>query len=189
MSSKDLSVFRSLNEGKTAWSERADVIKKSFPSTALLDWYEVFRQDPTILGNILNDVIKLSQERSGKPGKRPSPDEKEAVSKFRRIQDDDYSNETFAQSFKALAANSSVRAVAVKVGVDKSLVHRLLNGQAIPSMDVIEKVAKAYGKHPSYFVEYRVAYIMAIMSHSLSYAPESSVVLYKRVAGRSEKAL
>ena len=50
----DFSVF----EGKMPWKERYQLIVSVFPSVETLDWNEVFRADPAILGRIVNDIIR-----------------------------------------------------------------------------------------------------------------------------------
>lgn len=180
--------FEELNKVKTNWADRAKVIKAVYPSTAELDWYEVFYQDPMILGKIINDIIKLDQSRSGKPGKRPSLDEHGAADRLRKLRDEDHTVLPFPEALKMLAADKSVRGLAAKTGLDKSYVHRLLKGDADPSLEIIEKIAKAFNKRPSYFVEYRVGYILAMLDHKLMSSPETSIVFYNKLAGRNERS-
>lgn len=173
---------------RVPWIERSELIKDKFPSTARLDWYEVFRQDPAILGKIVNDIIKLDQARSGKPGKRPSLEEADAQDKLRKLQDEDYSEYEFQQAFKALVGKRSIRMLARKLDLEKSYVHRLLQGKIDPPVAVLEQIARAFNKHPSYFLEYRINYVLAMLNHQLVRAPESSIVFYNRLAGRNERA-
>lgn len=182
-----MSVFDEMNQVKTSWAERSKVIKTMYPSTAKLDWYEVFYQDPTILGKMVNDIIKLDQVRTGKPGKRPSLDEQGATERLRKLRDEDHTTRPLSEALKVLAGDRSIRSIATKIGLDKSYVHRLLKGDAEPSLEVIEKVAKAFNKHPSYFVEYRIGYIMAMLDYKLNQVPEMSVVFYNKLAGRNER--
>lgn len=182
-----MDAFDEMNAVKTAWGDRSKVIKDLYPSTALLDWYEVFYQDPVILGRIVNDIIKLDQSRSGKPGKRPSLDEEGASDRLRKLRDDDHTTLPFVDAFRLLMADRSVRAMAAKVDIDKSFVHRLMKGDADPTLEIMEKISKAFNKHPSYFVEYRIGYVLAMIDHKLMQSPETSVVLYNKLIGRNEK--
>lgn len=169
------------------WVERSELIKKRFPSTARLDWYEVFRQDPAILGKIVNDIIKLDQARSGKPGKRPSLEENDAQDKLRKLQDEDYSDMEFVPTLKLLAGTRSIRALSRKISLEKSYVHKLLTSKIEPPVQVIEQIAEAFGKHPSFFLEYRIYYVLAMLNHKLTQSPESSIIFYNRLAGRNER--
>lgn len=172
---------------RVPWVERSELIKGKFPSTARLDWYEVFRQDPAILGKIINDIMKLDQARSGKPGKRPSLEEADAQDKLRKLQGEDYSELEFQYSFKNLSGKRSIRMLARKLSLEKSYVHRLLQGKIEPTAETMEQIAKAFNKHPSYFLEYRIYYVLAMLSHKLVQSPESSIVFYNRLAGRNER--
>lgn len=173
---------------RAPWSERAKGIKEKYPESVSLDWYKVFSEDPAILGSIVNDIMKLDQSRSGKPGKRPSLTEASTAAKLKKIQEGDFSNYVFLQAFRELCGTRSVRAVATKTGLDKSYVHRLLNGVAKPSPGTIKIIATSFGKHPSYFLEHRINYILGILEMKMVSSPESSIIVYNRISGSVEKA-
>jgi plasmid maintenance system antidote protein VapI len=173
---------------RTPWSEKSRLIREQYPDSVNLDWYEVFTQDPAVMGNLINDIMKLDQARSGKPGKRPSLEEGNTSAKLKRMQDLDYSEKMFTESFKDLVGERSVRAVASKTGLDKSYIHRLLNGTAVPTPETMKMIAESFDKHASFFIEYRVSYILGMLEKKLHDSPESSIVFYKKILGRSEKA-
>jgi DNA-binding phage protein len=173
---------------RTPWSERAKTIKDKYPDSVTLDWHAVFSDDPAILGSIVNDIMKLDQSRSGKPGKRPSLTESSTAEKLKKIQEGDFSNDGFLSAFRELCGSRSVRAVASKTGLDKSYVHRLMNGAARPSLETISVIAKSFDKHPSYFLEHRVGYILGVLEMKMTSYPESSIIVYNRISGSAEKA-
>lgn len=183
----ELDVFREANKHKIPWGERSKLIQKHFPRTAELDWFEVFYEDPAVLGRIINDIIKLDGERTGKPGKRPTLDLDIAEEKLRQLCGEDYTSLEFKDAFRVLCGKLSIRGVANKTGLDKSYVHRLLSGNAVPTVEAIEAIAKAFKKHPSYFVEYRIGYIVAVIANKLEQIPETSIHFYKKLAGRNER--
>ena len=168
------------------WNERAAVIKKEYPMSASLDWNAVFTDDPAILGLLINDILKLDQSRIGKPGKRPSLTESSTADKLRKIQDVDYTDKPFVESFKALCGDRSIRAVASKTNLDKSYVHRLSTGSAVPNLETLKAIAESFGKHPSYFLEYRITYVLDDLKGRLEKAPESSIVFYKKILGKEK---
>lgn len=178
-----LEPFKEINEKKVPWDQRIELIKKQFPSVAALDWRKVFGEDPALMGRIINDIIKVDAAQPGKPGKRPAVDPETAQQRLRQMCGEDYTALPFKDSFKALAANRSIRGIAHKTKLDRNYVHRLLNGQAIPTGDVMAQVARAFGKDPSYFAEYRVAYIFAVLFHKLEQTPEASVAFYRKMRG------
>lgn len=169
---------------RTPWPEKAALIKEAYPLSENLNWHSVFTEDPAILGIIINDILKLDQSRAGKPGKRPSLTEDSTADKLRKIQNVDYAEEPFLKSFRNLCGARSVRAVAAKVSMDKSYVHRLMSGTAVPTHEGLKDIAVGFGKEPSYFLEYRIQTILDILGKKLSDSPESSVVFYKKITGR-----
>lgn len=178
-----LEPFKEVNEKKVPWDERFGLIKKQFPSVAALDWYKVFGEDSALMGRIINDIIKVDAAQPGKPGKRPAVDPETAQQRLRQMVGDDYTALPFQDAFKALSHDRSIRGIANKTKLDRNYVHRLLNGTATPSAEVMEQVAYAFGKDPSYFAEYRVAYLFAVLFYKLEQTPEASVAFYRKVRG------
>lgn len=177
----DLSAFREVNKEKITWGQRIGLIQKQFPSVVKTDWYKIFDSDPVILGRLINDILKVDQAVPGRPGKRPAIEAEAAETRLRQLVGDDYSILPFAEAFRALAANRSIRALAFKTGIDRNLVHRLLQGEATPTTEIMQIVAKAFNKEPGYFYEYRIAYIFGVMFYKLESIPESTVPFYRRL--------
>lgn len=181
----DFSSFK----GKMPWNERAQIIKGMFPSTVNLDWYRVFVQDPTITGRVISDIIKLQQAGTGKPGKRPALGRPDAENFYRQFENDDYSLLEFKDAFKVLMGDRSIRHMARKCEISNSMVQRILSGDQVASVDIMTKVAKAFKKKPSYFLDYRILYIIGMLSEQLTNAPEASIVQYNKLMGINEKAV
>lgn len=173
-------------QDKMSWHKRADLIRDRFPKSAKMDWAQVFGEDPTVMGHILNDVFKADLAEPGRPGKRPSIDPSVAAEKFRRLGGDDYTILPFNEALRALRGNKSIRHFARNTGLPKSTLFKILSNEKKADIATIELVAENLGKKPSYFVEYRIGYIVAMISHYLEWAPESSIVQYKKVQGRYE---
>lgn len=175
-----------MGQKRTPWNERAASIKDQYPLSTTLDWYSVFSEDPAILGIIINDILKLDQSRSGKPGKRPSLTEESTADKLKKMHGLDYAESAFVDAFKTLCGDKSVRAIAAKVNLDKSYVHRLMSGAAVPSNETLKAIAIGFDKDPSYFLEYRINSILGILEYKLKEYPESSVVFYNKISGRKD---
>lgn len=177
----DLGIF----DRDMAWDERHELIKKTFPSVVALDWNKVFLQDPGLLGRILNDILKADQAVPGRPGKRPALDRDEARKRWREIIGDDSVDFTmlpFHKAFQNLAGDKySIRHLANKCKLDKSMIHNLLRGEKAPTPEIMEKVAWGFKLSPSYFLEYRVAYVLGVLFYKLTSQPESTVVFYNKV--------
>ncbi len=174
----DLTVF----DDKMPWKQRVEVIHRQFPSVDQLDWNSVFKTDPAILGRIVNDIIKQEQARPGTPGKRPSLDPQVASQRIQELAGEDYSLLGFHDAFNNLKGTRSIRHVADKVGLDKSLVLKLLHGKINPTMEHMETIASGFKKQPGYFHEYRVAYVLSMMFALMNDGPESAIVQYRKLS-------
>lgn len=184
MPEDQLEPFEELNarESKVPWADRYELIKKQFPSVENLDWSKVFRSDPTIMGSILNDIIKVEVAPPGRPGKRPALEKKQAREILSQYQGEDYTLLPFAKALNRLKNTLSVRQLARKISMSPSYCYNLMSGYKDPSIEDMTLVAGAFDKHPSYFYEYRVAFVSAVMAERINYAPESSIIYYERTA-------
>lgn len=182
-----LDEFAQLNEDKAPWKNRVVKIRKNFPEVSNIDWGRVFREDPAILGKLINDIIKLDQVRTGKPGKRPSLAVKEASQKLRELRGEDYSVYPFAETLRVLASGLTAQQTATLLLISKSKLRDVYIGRSNLDLSLIERAAAAFDKHPSFFTEYRVSYLLAILDKKLMGYPESSIIYYEKVAGRNVK--
>lgn len=176
-------------EGKMPWDERARRIRQMYPSTARLDWEAAFRVDPLVMSRIIQDMYKHEAEPTGRPGKRPAASPEDAAQYLKRYQNEDYTILNFKEAFKVLKGDRSFRAMGHKCGLAHAMVQRLLDGRTQPTAEIMEQVAKAFKKHPSYFLEYRIAYIVAVLSYRMEAIPESSIVPYMKLKGDYDKEL
>lgn len=185
-----LEIFDELNarDRKVPWRERYEVIQRQFPSVASLDWERVFKTDPTIMGNILNDIIKVEVAPKGRPGKRPALDKEQAREVLSRYRSEDYTLLPFSKAVNRLKDTASVRQFARKVSMSPTYAYKLMMGYKEPSIEDMQLVARAYGKEPSYFYEYRVAFVATLMAERMDYAPESSIIYYERAVQARREA-
>lgn len=167
---------------KVDWKSKLAEISAQYPEMNS-NWTDTAVAGGDAFIDIIGDVIKAGGKRSG-PGKRPALSRQHAEEELQRLIGQDYSYQEFHLAFKALTKGASIRGVANKVGLDKTLVHRLLRDQAVPSMEVMEQIAAGYRKHPSYFLEYRIAFCLSAIEQYLFSAPETSVVWFSKIRGR-----
>lgn len=173
---------------KRAWQDRYDEIVKIFPSVENIDWGSAFRKDTGLFTAVVADLIK-SEGRGSLPGKRPSLSKEAASIQLSRIAQSDYSNSDFHTTFKALVGNRSMRSVASKTGLGKSYVYQLLNEERSPSFSAMEKIAKGFGKDPSFFLEYRIAFILYNIDQFLVDAPEITTNWYMKIKRGSNNVM
>lgn len=181
----ELDIFNTLNQSpkKISWHDRSEEIKSNFFSIENLDWKKVFTEDPEILGSIINDMLKMRVPGKGRPGKRPALDNKDSKDLFSNLIGTDYSEQIFSLTFNKLKSKSrlSIRSLGDELGMDKMLVHRLLSGKQNPSLNQMERVASYFNKDPSYFLEWRIAYIITFIHAALHDYTESSIVVFKKL--------
>lgn len=161
---------------KAAWQANFERIKEVYPDVNF-DWNKSLGFESDVFVDLLSDVIKAEGKRS-KPGKRPSLSRQVAESELARLSGEDYSEYEFQKAFQILTRGKSVRGIAHKVGIDKSQVHRLLTGAAKPSFEAMEKIAAAYKKHPSFFVEYRTYIVLMLIEQFMKGSPETATAWY-----------
>lgn len=180
----DLTVFEGLP--KMSWGERKQLISEQFPSVDQLDWVEAFN-DVELFGRLLRDILKFDQSEPGRSGPRPVLDRKVAEKRLRQFMRIDHSELPFKDSLAALAGNRSIRHLATNTGIHRNTIQRLLAGTKEPTIPLMEQIAKGMGKEPSYFLEYRIAYILAAMESRMMSSPEIVGDLYNRLRPRNKQ--
>lgn len=165
---------RGKKPGKIMSQERVALIQKHFPQSTRMNW-RIALQDPDIMGRFLKDLAK--------PVSGESMDQ--TLERLRRLTGNDYSYEPFSIAFRSLAGSRSVRHLATKLGLNPQMVWRLKTGKMEPDLALIERIAKGFGKEPSYFAEWRVAYVLCAFGDQLERSPEMSVDLYKKLRRRN----
>lgn len=174
---------------KAAWLERAKDIQDRYPEVYDLDWTAALTKDDGLFARVLRDMLKLEQAVPGRSGPRPSLDQREVRDRLERLFGRDFTFDPFPEAFKQLAGKDSVRHVAHKTGLNRNLVHRLMTGEIEPSGWHMNQVAEAYGKHPSFFMEWRILYIIKALVGRLEWSPEASVSAYLELDDQRRKAV
>lgn len=168
---------------KMPWPERMALINEQFPSTVKLEWQRAFN-DIELFGRVLRDILKVDQTVPGRSGPRPVLNQHEAMARLRQFMRVDYSELEFRDSFRVLSTGKSIRGIAAMTGLDRNMVHKLLSGSRQPDLYAMEAVARAFKKDPSYFTEYRMAYVLGALRDRMEHSPEITIDLYKRLQKR-----
>lgn len=168
-------------EGKKNPKERQRLITEQFPSVRDLDWGKAFDNDIDLFGRIIRDILKVEQPQSGRPGPRLALDYDDGIKRLNQIMGEDYTTEPFVLAFERLVGNRSIRQLASKTGLDRNTVFRLLKGKRYPDPYLMETIAKAFSKHPSYFLEYRLHFISGALEGKMKTAPESTINIYRKI--------
>lgn len=167
---------------KVPWGERYALICSHFPSAERLDWRQAFK-DIDVWGRVIYDMLWQDQkEEWDGVGIRPGFDMPRGREKLRQWMGNDYSFVPFTQAFCTLAGNRSYRHLASKLNISAHYVWKLKNGTSQPDLYMMERIAVAFKKEPSYFLEYRIAYILGAIGDQMDLAPEISVDLYRQIS-------
>jgi transcriptional regulator with XRE-family HTH domain len=92
-----------------------------------------------------------------------------------------FSEEPFGATVERLMAETGVtyRALATQTGLSAGYLNHLVHGnRPVPSNDVVEKLAEAFGVEPEHFREYR----LRVITDRLETMPGLIDRLYKRLA-------
>lgn len=163
------------------WDQTLSDLYDRIPDMNKFTWEAIARNDPASIGALIGDVIKVSVSQKGRPGKRSFPSLARATTDYNRLKKQDYSEIPFTQVLQSYLKTKSIRAVASLAHVDKGVIHRLAQGKTKPTIEHIEAIAQAMDKHPSFFIEWRAAYVACVLYASLSEIHESSVVFYNKI--------
>lgn len=197
----DLTVFEQVAhpDGKrSSWAERLPLIHERFPETRQPPWADTLDDDFT-LERVIRDLLKQDQQEPGRNGKLPNLDLDKGQQSWRELTGQDFTGLPFHEAFRLLAKHRdgsvhSLTLIARKTGISRSKVHRLLEYRAAvdaahpdpeePDLDVMRRVAEAYGKKPGYFREYRAQIIAQHLVGVLAANPEFSANVFRKVIGR-----
>lgn len=171
---------------KMPWSERVGMIEEFWPSVKRLDWDKAFRQDPGLMGRIINDIIKMEAAIPGRPGKRPNVSREETEKHLKRLTGEDYTLRSFHEAVGELREDRSIRHLARRFGMTRDHTWRLVSGKRVPTVDDMEIVARVFEKDPSYFLEYRLSYIIGFLYDKLERNPDITVLHHRRIRNASK---
>jgi len=164
------------------WTAIVSKVLLNNPQTRDVDWTNIFVDDPQILGDLINDVIKVGISRPGRPGKRSASSGIAIMDDLKRLSNEDHSHLGFPEALREAMRTRSLRQTALLSGLDKMVVTRLLRGVGEPpTMSHMEALAEGLRKSPGYFKEYRAAYVASAIYEALMSAGEQSVIFYDRV--------
>lgn len=186
-----LEPFRAMNARAAAtgkaipWEERLAMIRRQWPSNRPdFNWAHAL-MDVDLLARIFRDILKLDSRPPGRIGPRPPLTEEEGMASWRRLTGQDYSTLPFPATFHALihvgGRRISISHVARKTGLPRSRCHRLLHADIEPTAEDMRAVAAGFGKHPSYFSEYRAAFVTAQIAERLAHTPDVSIRMYQQM--------
>ncbi len=177
----DLEVFAAVPKGSGHWADRLSLISELFPNVDNLDWLKAFRDDDDLFGAIVRDMMRLGAERKHTWGPRDMPEEDAARALWTQWKGEDHSVLSFGDTFAAMSDGFSQRQLARKTGLSRGMIRRLQDGTLEPDRWILESVAAGFKKQPSFFLEYRLLYVVNAMVGRMRLWPESSISVYRKL--------
>lgn len=160
----------------SSWVEKGKIINEAYPDINTLDWRAALSSDRDLFANIVREVIRKSDGRN----KPPPLGRRNNGSKFAQIAGEDYTLLPFSKAFGVIANGVEKSDICDRTGIKPSRVYGLLSG-GVPTVSEIKSVAAAFGRSPSYFVEYRVMCIAGAVAEYLESDVDSTVVLFEKL--------
>jgi transcriptional regulator with XRE-family HTH domain len=144
-------------------------------------WIAAFDEKPEMLEALLSDLIKQAYAKPGRIGQRPMPREEEVD--LEALLYGDYAEEPLEIALPKLIKISE-RAFCMKIQMNRRTYQRMFMPEGSqrkyhPDIEVLRRIAKAVGKPPSYFVEYRQMAAQAAFVRLINDRPAIATRLYK----------
>lgn len=155
--------------------ERISELKSKNPSLANIDWGRILREEPEVFNGLANGVSRIDRNRKSKL------DNRTGTRRLHNFIQDDFSEKEFREAFKIICDKDTIRKTAEKIDISPAHVYNLKEGKAQPTLELMEVIAKAYGRKPEYFVEYRIINILASVDKFLLKNPETATVWFNKI--------
>lgn len=144
-------------------------------------WVAAFTHRPEALEGILSDLIKQAYAKPGRIGQRPMPKEEEV--NLEALLQGEYTDEPLTSVLPKLVKISE-RAFCVKLRISRRMYQRIFLKENDPEkyhpdMELLERMAVAIGKPPSYFLEYRLIAAQAAFLQLITDRPVVATRLYR----------
>lgn len=159
-----------------------------FPSVKLgvEDWVQFFTRRPDVITAILGDIfreVKAQEQRengSAPTGRRPKA-VNGSLAELESMITPRYADVPFAESLPELIGDRSLRAFAARVPMNHHTLTRMMRGELKLEMWRLELIAAAGRVQPSYFLEWRVAYVQECIEIAMFKAPHLATRVTKAI--------
>lgn len=146
---------------------------------AAMTW--AFTERPEAMEDMLSDMIKQAHAKPGRIGQRPMPKEEEV--NLDALLHGDFSEEPLHIILPKLVKTSQ-RAICVKLYMNRRLYQLMLlppedPRKYWPDMHMLQRIADAVGKPPSYFIEWRQMAATAAFVSMINKRPGIATHLYR----------
>jgi len=139
-------------------------------------WAAVFSVRPEVMHRVLRELIKQVYAKPGRTGQRPMPREEEVDfwGLLHGEQTDLLMHEVLPKICKL-----SERQMVSRIAMSRSQYQRLVKGEYEPTVFEIREIAKALGRPPTFFVEYRKIMAISAFVNMINERPGIAGALYR----------
>lgn len=140
-------------------------------------WQATFDGRPDAMHAILADIIKIAYADPGQVGQRPMPEERNVDTSW--LLQGATNSLPIAEILPKLVKVSD-RKFCQEIDMSRRMYQRMLAGEYDPDISQLRRIAKAVGRPPSFFVEYRRKMLATALASLLHNHPNIADGLYER---------
>lgn len=139
-------------------------------------WVAVFSENPEVMHRVLRELIKQVYAKPGRTGQRPMPREEE-VDFWGLLHGEQ--TELPIQDILPKINKHSERQLCTKIAMSRAQYQRMMKGEYSPTVFELREIAKAVGKPPTFFLEYRKIMAVSAFINLINERPGIASSIYR----------
>lgn len=161
-------------------------LEKRYPSLSFLagptgrssrrSWVATFIERPDAMHSLLADYIKQAHATPGRIGQRPMPKEEQVD--FNGLIYGEANDLPLVEVLPKVVTQSE-RQICLAIPMSRGQYQRMLKGEYDPDVNELRMIARAIGKPPTFFVEYRKAMAIAAFINLIDERPGIATSIYR----------
>ncbi|RTK94019.1 XRE family transcriptional regulator [Candidatus Saccharibacteria bacterium] len=144
------------------WDKKLKYIRGKYPDVNSIDWASIIAGEPGILRAIAGNVAGSNYNK------------KHGISDATQLLGTEFSELNFVDALNILWGDRSISDMVAKTNISHNKIYNMKRGLREPTFKDMEAIAKAFGKDPAFFLEYRIAKILASIDRYLTSSPETA---------------
>jgi len=157
------------------WDKKLNVLRSKYPQITNINWGEILRDEPEVFCGVVGKVTVPDNT------KKSEIQTFQGNVQFARVSNSDYSELEFKKAFTIIYSRYHDPLIE-KTNLSERHLIALMEGSITPTYEDMEEIAQAIGRNPSFFMEYRIAKILASIDSYLMVSPETTSVWYNKVS-------
>lgn len=136
-----------------------------------IDWAKILASDPQTFREIMGGISKKAYKNTDLTSRE----------RYNQLVNDDFSELNFIETFNYLWGDKTIAQMTAKTGITQNVIYLIKRGKRPASMEDMEKIALAFNKDPSYFLEYRIGKVLESINSYLEQSPETATAWFTKV--------